>query len=100
MTLTMNVELPDTFSPELKNLLESLLQVIILLLLLLLFLILSLLTYQSQCQLKLSWAEIALLSVKILLRFQVYHIRSRPYILNIQQDILRFTKYVTVLEDP
>lgn len=26
MTLTMNVELPDTFSPELKNLLESLLQ--------------------------------------------------------------------------
>ena len=27
MTLTMNVELPDNFSPELKHLLESLLQV-------------------------------------------------------------------------
>ena len=31
MTLTMNVELPDNFSPELKHLLESLLQVKILL---------------------------------------------------------------------
>ena len=29
MTLTMNVELPDNFSPELKHLLESLLQVFI-----------------------------------------------------------------------